>query len=451
MTNFTITSPYTAIMGMGKTGMTVAHFLIKQGVRVYLMDNRMQPPELAHLPQKCPNTPYIVGRFDEYILANAQEIVISPGISTAESALIQAKAKNIPIISEIEVFARHVNAPVIAITGSNGKSTVTTLVGEMAKQAGWNVRVGGNLGTPALELLCHPAPDLYVLELSSFQLETTVSLNAKAAVILNITEDHMDRYRDFAEYQATKQRVFQGDGLIVINADDPAVVAILPPDRPHVSFSLDCERATYSVCHHQHALYFLRSDDKESTWLCPVSIMRLQGAMMRANALAALALGEAVGLPLSAMIETLQTFAGLPHRCVWVARKNGADWFNDSKGTNVGATIAAIQGLEKSGQIILIAGGEGKDADFSPLKDIVAQHLKACILIGRDAPIIAAALAETVPLYYAATMQAAVEQSAQLVTTNDAVLLSPACASFDMFNNYAHRGDVFTELVLKMR
>lgn len=447
MTNLTITQPYTVVMGLGKTGITVAYFLIKQGVRVYLMDNRIQPPELINLPQKCPNVPYITGRFDADILANAQEIVISPGISTSEPALAQAKARQIPLISEIELFARHVNAPVIAITGSNGKSTVTTLVGEMAKQAGWNVCVGGNLGTPALELLCQPAPDLYVLELSSFQLETTTTLNPKAAVVLNISEDHMDRYRNFTEYQATKQLVFQGNGMIVINADDPAVVAILPPHRAHVSFSLHCDRATYSVCHHHQESYFLRNDGKELTRLCSVATMRLQGAMMRANALAALALGDAVGIPLSAMVGALTTFTGLPHRCVWVAHKNNADWYNDSKGTNVGATIAAIQGLEKAGQIILIAGGEGKDADFSPLKDIAEQHLKACILIGRDAALIAAALADVIPIYYAKTMQTAVEQAAQLATQGDAVLLSPACASFDMFNNYVHRGEVFTELV----
>lgn len=446
----TITSPYTAIMGMGKTGIAVAQFLRKHHISVYLMDNRIEPPDLANLSHKCPDTPYITGRFDEQILANAQEIVISPGLSTLEPALTLAKQKNIPIISEIEIFARYVNAPVVAITGSNGKSTVTTLIGEMAKQAGWQVQVGGNLGTSALELLCHPAPNLYVLELSSFQLETTSSLNPKASVILNITEDHMDRYASFTEYQLTKQRVFQGDGMIVINADDPAVVSILPPHRPHVSFSLHCDRATYSVCHRHQELYFLRNDGKELTWLCPVSTMHLQGAMMRANALAALALGDAVGLPLLAMIETLQTFKGLPHRCVWIGKKRGIDWFNDSKGTNVGATIAAIQGLEKPGRIILIAGGEGKGADFSPLKEVVEQHVKACVLIGRDAKLIATALDEIVPIYYAQTMQSAVEQAAQLANIDEAVLLSPACASFDMFNNYVHRGEVFTQLVQQL-
>ncbi|MDM8559139.1 UDP-N-acetylmuramoyl-L-alanine--D-glutamate ligase [Candidatus Parabeggiatoa sp. HSG14] len=444
----TISVGYTVIMGMGKTGIASANFLVKQGVSVRVMDNRSTPPGLKKLQQILPEIPYITGYFDVEQLANAQEIIISPGLSRHEPALAQALAAGIPIISEIELFARYVNAPVVAITGSNGKSTVTTLLGEMAKKAGWQVQVGGNLGTPAIELLCHPAPDLYVLELSSFQLESTYSLNPKAAVILNISEDHRDRYAHISEYIAAKQTIYQGDGIVITNADDPIVAAMRPPHRQFLSFSLHDNQGDFRIRQHQGEYYFARADENSFTPLLPTKKMRLQGTMMRANALAALALGEAVGLP--PMLDALQTFRGLPHRCAWVANKQGSDWFNDSKGTNVGATIAAIQSLEKPGQIILIAGGDGKGADFTPLTDVVAQHCRACVLIGKDAPLIANVLKNTVPIHHSDSMEDAVTQAATLAQLGDIILLSPACASFDMFNNYEHRGQVFEKAVVKM-
>jgi UDP-N-acetylmuramoylalanine--D-glutamate ligase len=443
------------------------------------MDNRPTPPGLTILQQTLPQVPYITGRFDAKQLAQAAEIIISPGLSRQEPALAQALARGVPIISEIELFARYVNAPVVAITGSNGKSTVTTLLGEMAKQAGWRAQVGGNLGTPALELLSTPAPNLYILELSSFQLESTYSLNPSAAVVLNISEDHRDRYAKLSEYIAAKQRIYQGDGVVVINADDPFVFAMLPPYRQHLSFSLHHNRGDYRVSQIRGEWYLVRANTNSElrpilrllsfvkrivsvltgqiihkssnpnalTPLLPIKTMNLQGSMMRANTLAALALGEAVGLPISAMLEAAQAFQGLPHRCTWVANKQAIDWFNDSKGTNVGATIAAIESLEKPGQVILIAGGDGKGADFAPLAEVVAQHCRACVLIGRDAPLIADVLANIVPVHYAQTMFDAVAQAAVLGNPCDAVLLSPACASFDMFNNYEHRGQVFEEAV----
>lgn len=434
-------------MGMGKTGTACAQFLTQQQIPVVVMDNRAEPPGLSTLQQNSFPITCLTGCFDAEQLAQANEIIISPGISRREPALALAQANGVPIISEIELFARYVNAPVVAITGSNGKSTVTTLVGEMAKQAGWHVRVGGNLGTPAIELLDLPAPHLYVLELSSFQLEATYSLNPKAAVVLNISEDHMDRYQHLDEYIAAKQLIYRGDGVVVINADDSRVVAMLPPRRRSLSFSLQANQGDFRVAQHQGELYLVRVQATGFTPLLPTKAVKLHGSIMRANVLAALALGEAVGLPLSPMLATIQSFAGLPHRSAWVANIQGIDWYNDSKGTNVGATVVAIQNLAKPGQVILIAGGESKGADFTPLAHVASQHCRACVLIGRDASLIAAALGESVAVYYAQSMTAAVIQAATIATPGDAVLLSPACASFDMFNNYEHRGQVFETAV----
>jgi UDP-N-acetylmuramoylalanine--D-glutamate ligase len=309
----------------------------------------------------------------------------------------------------------------------------------MAQQAGWRVQVGGNLGTPALELLCEPAPDLYVLELSSFQLETTFSLQAAAAVVLNISEDHLDRHDGLADYIAIKQRVYHNAKTAVMNADE--AMQSNAPQR--LSFSLKANAGDFHVITENGEQYLARKEQI----LIPVNTLKLQGAIMRANVLAALALGEAVGIPMPAMLKAAQEFRGLPHRCVWVGNKAGADWFNDSKGTNIGASIAAIQGLERPKQIILIAGGEGKGADFTQLAPIAKEHLRACVLIGRDAPIIADALAGIVPLFHADSLEAAVQQCADLAHTGDAVLLSPACASFDMFTGYDQRGKVFTAAV----
>jgi UDP-N-acetylmuramoylalanine--D-glutamate ligase len=475
---------YIVVMGMGKTGLACLDFLVKHDYIVRIMDNRTKPPGLTTLKQTFPQIPAITGRFDVDQLAQAAEIVISPGISRREPALAKALALGIPVISEIELFARYKNAPVVAITGSNGKSTVTTLLGEMAKQAGWQVQVGGNLGTPALELLCTPAPDLYILELSSFQLESTYSLNPKAAVVLNISEDHQDRYTDMKEYIEAKQRIYQGDGIVVWNADDPKSVAMLPPNRQYLSFSLHHERGDFRVWQGKtneeispnpsflkggtskeippfekgelerisvsNPPYLCRAKDNEVIPLLSANSMKLPGAIMRSNALAALALGEAIGLPQPAMLEALQTFQGLKHRCAWVAHKQNIDFYNDSKGTNVGATIAAIQGLEKPGQIILIAGGDGKGADFLPLREVVAAHCRACILLGHDGPLIAQILANTIPLHHANTLEEAVTKTLTLAHPGDAVLLSPACASFDMFNNYEHRGEIFENAVKRL-
>ena len=425
-------------MGMGKTGLACAKFLINQNIPICIMDNRDSPPGLSTLKQKFPTVQYITGKFDSEILCQASKIIISPGLSKQQSALKKALDMGIPIISEIELFANYANAPVVAITGSNGKSTVTTLLGEMAQQAGIKAQVGGNLGTPSIELLVTPAPDLYILELSSFQLETTYSLNPAAAVVLNISADHMDRYANLSDYVATKNAIYQGDGKFIINADDPYAIK-----TAHSSFSLQDNKGNFRVFNYQNELHLAKLENEKLIPLLPVTAMYLQSSIMQANALAALALGDAVGLPLTAMLTAIKSFKGLPHRCAWVANKQEVDFFNDSKGTNVGATNAAIQGLARKS--ILIAGGDGKGADFTPLREVVAKYCNAVVLIGKDAPLLAKVL--SVPKYYADSLEAAVQQAATLANAGDAVLLSPACASFDMFNNYEHRGQVFEDAV----
>ncbi len=348
------------------------------------------------------------------------------------------------------MFAQTARAPVAAITGSNGKSTVTTLLGEMARHAGRDARVGGNLGTPALDLLEASEPDLYVLELSSFQLETTYSLNAAAATVLNLTPDHMDRYRDLAEYAAAKQRVYRGAGVLIINRDDPIVAAMAERQRTCVGFTLhEPKEGDFGVRSVQGEPWLARG--KENL-LC-AGALRIKGNHNIANALAALALGAAVGLPLRAMLEALTQFKGLPHRSEWVAEQDGVAWYNDSKGTNVGATLAALSGLGATlgaGNIVLIAGGDGKNADFSILRAAVQKYARAVVLIGRDAPMLARALRNTVPMISAADMKDAVRKARAAAQSGDAVLLSPACASFDMFSGYEERGRVFSAAVLEL-
>ncbi|MCL4316641.1 MAG: UDP-N-acetylmuramoyl-L-alanine--D-glutamate ligase [Gammaproteobacteria bacterium] len=457
----------TAIVGLGKTGLSAARFLGARGVAFAVTDSRAEPPGLAQFKQEFPGAALTLGGFDAQALQHAAQIILSPGVSLREPALAQARAHGVEIIGDIELFAQHARAPVIAITGANGKSTVTALLGEMARRAGRDARVGGNLGTPALDLLQAAddvqgrisiaggrtpgaAPDLYVLELSSFQLETTYSLNAAAATVLNITPDHMDRYRDLAEYTAAKQRVYRGTGVMVLNRDDPLVVAMMEPGRRCVGFTLHAP---------QEGDFGVRNVQGE-TWLAHgkenflrTGALRIKGGHNIANALAALALGQAAGLPMQAMLETLKDFKGLPHRSQWVAEQGGVAWYNDSKGTNVGATQAALSGLGATlgaGKIVLIAGGDGKNADFSILREAVRNYVRAVVLIGRDAPIIARALQNAAPMISAADMQDAVQKAHAAAQSGDAVLLSPACASFDMYSGYEERGRVFSAAVLEL-
>ena len=430
------------VVGLGKTGLSCARFLAAHGVEVAVTDSRSQPPALAALREALPDAAVFVGGFEEAAFSHADTIVLSPGVSRSEPLVQAAEARGASIIGDIELFARHADAPVVAITGSNGKSTVTTLLGEMARAAGRDVRVGGNLGIPALDLLVEgEAPDLYVLELSSFQLETTYSLNAAAAAVLNVSEDHLDRYAGMDDYVGAKARIFQGDGMAVINVDDPRVAALaaeLPPARV-VRFGLGTPSGDdFGVCRHDGAPWLCRGAES----LLAVDELGLRGWHNVANALAGLALGEAVGLERAAMLSVLHSFTGLPHRSQFVAERDGVAWFNDSKGTNVGATLAALRGLPGE-RIVLIAGGQGKGQDFSPLRPALAERGRAAVLIGQDAPLIETGLGGVVPVEHAPDMAAAVAAARRLAHGGDSVLLSPACASFDMFSGYEERGEVF--------
>lgn len=427
----------TLIVGLGQTGLSVARYLGGKGIAFAVVDSRDNPPGKDELIAEFPATPMWFGEFQAAPFMNAEQLVVSPGIAVATPVIQQAKQNGVEIVGDIELFVRETTAPIIAITGSNGKSTVTTLLAEMAEKAGWTVYAGGNLGTTSLDLLQRKEPDLYVMELSSFQLETTRSLQAASSVILNLCEDHMDRYDHFDDYVKAKAVIYQNTQLAVINRDDK-LVAALQVDEPRVSFGLGKPEANqYGVLDDQLA--------KGNTKLMSISEMKVQGNHNVSNALAALALGEAVNIPMPAMLDGIRDFSGLEHRTQWVRQINGVTWFNDSKGTNVGATIAALSGL--SGKTVLIAGGQGKGADFSPLTDIVKSKARGVVLIGEDREQIADVIDENVNKVYADSMSEAVTLAAELAEENDNVLLSPACASFDMFKSYEHRGDVFMEAV----
>jgi UDP-N-acetylmuramoylalanine--D-glutamate ligase len=431
----------TLIVGLGKTGESCARYLHNKGVALCVTDSRSNPPGLDALRAELPELCIHAGGYRDEDFARAEQVVLSPGVARTEPHVQQALANHVPVIGDIELFARDARAPVIAITGTNGKSTVTTLVGEMARHAGRQVSVGGNLGTPALDLVSADS-ELYVLELSSFQLESTFSLNAVAAVVLNVSPDHLDRYTSVEDYAATKQRVYSGDGVMIINRDDAIVAAMRDSTRRCISFGLDRPaEGDFGLTVHEGETWLCYGEQR---WLT-TSELKLPGRHNQANVLAALALGQAVGLPREAMIRAVRGFSGLAHRSEWLAEANGVNWYNDSKATNVGATVAAIQGMP--GPLVLIAGGEGKHADFSALREAVRNKVHSVVLIGRDAPQIAAAIDDAAQLVHATDMHDAVVRAGELARPGDSVLLSPACASFDMFDNFMQRGDVFRAAV----
>ena len=432
----------TVVVGLGRTGEACVRFLHRRGVAVAATDSRRRPPAASAVHDLDPAIPLHLGAFDATLLADAAEIVVSPGVSLEEPALRQARLCGVPVISEIELFARHARAPVVAITGSNGKSTVTTLVGEMAAEAGKRAGVGGNLGTPALDLLDDPEPDLYVLELSSFQLETTYSLCPAAAVVLNVSADHMDRHGDVETYAAIKARVYNGDGVMVVNRDDPRVAAMARQGRAVRPFGLAAPpQDGYGILRSGGRDWLARDRDA----LLPVDSLALQGRHNQLNALAALALAESVGLPSDACLRVLQRFAGLPHRMQWLGDRAGLRWINDSKATNVGAALAAVEGLD--GPLVLIAGGQGKGADFTQLTEPLARKARAVVLVGEDAPVLARALGDRVSQVRARDMDDAVARACELAQVGDTVLLSPACASFDQYAGYEARGRAFADAV----
>ncbi|HXH03911.1 MAG TPA: UDP-N-acetylmuramoyl-L-alanine--D-glutamate ligase [Candidatus Competibacteraceae bacterium] len=438
----------TLVVGLGKSGLSMVRALHRLGAeRVIVTDSRAEPPGLAEVRAEFPGLECHLGGFAAAPFAKASRILLSPGVAAATPVIRDAAARGVPVWGDIELFARLTTAPVVAITGANGKSTVTTLVGEMARCAGVRVAVGGNLGTPALELGCaRPDAELYVLELSSFQLETTHSLAARAATVLNISPDHMDRYPSVWAYAEAKRRIFHGGGVMVLNRDDALVVAMAEHGREQRWFGLQAPRdeRDYGLLRDAGRIWLARGGER----LLAADELRIGGEHNLANALAALALGEAAGLPRAAMTEALRGFPGLPHRCQLVGEGSGVRWYDDSKGTNVGATVAAVRGLP--GPLLLIAGGDGKGQDFAPLAEALGDKVKAVILIGRDAPLIERAVAGRVASHRAADLDAAVELAARLAVAGDSVLLSPACASFDMFRNYEERGRVFAAAVARV-
>lgn len=424
------------VVGLGATGYSVAQFLQQTSIRFAVVDSRDKPPLIDSLRQQMPDVPVFCGGFDRAAFDVATHLLVSPGISLNEPAIRRVVQNGVKVLGDIDVFACATDKPIIAITGSNGKSTVTTMLGDMGKAAGLKTAIGGNLGTPALDLLQQDA-DLYVLELSSFQLERTTALNAAAATVLNISPDHLDRHANIDDYAGEKQRIFRGDGVMVINADDPLVLAMGEDHRLRLYFSLQ-QAADFSL--HDGQLRF------EQQVLMNADQLPLEGSHNLSNALAALALGHAVGLDINAMCRALQNFKGLPHRMQRVAERKGVRWVNDSKATNIGACIAALQGYQRP--VILIAGGDAKGADMSELIPIVSEKTKAVILMGKDAVVIDYALQGCVATQFAKDMKQAVELAAQLAEAGDTVLLSPACASLDQYKSYAERGNKFVEAVM---
>jgi len=446
------------IVGLGQTGLSVARFLAKNGWSLSIVDAREDAPSLAELSKIDPDAKCYIGQTEfryvgdstgssmavNALMDRSQLVVASPGVAPSHALLQAAREQGIPVVGDIEIFARtHKEterlAPVAAITGTNGKSTVTAWLGDMARRDGIQVAVGGNIGTPALELLEDAEAELFVLELSSFQLDTTESLSLRVATVLNVAEDHLDRYADIGAYANSKARIFKQTATAVMNADDPYVMA-MPITAKQVLFSLQTETD-----------YCLRTEQGEE-WLVAqgervlaLREMRLLGRHNAANALAAIAMADELGISRGAIAESLREFAGLAHRMEWIADYAGVRYINDSKGTNVGATLAAVAGL--SGGLILIAGGDGKGQDFSPLVEALRGKVKQVVLLGRDAQKIANALGDTVPWQCVADMAAAVCAASAAATAGDTVLLSPACSSLDMFRNYLHRGDMFRQCV----
>jgi UDP-N-acetylmuramoylalanine--D-glutamate ligase len=408
-------------------------------------DDRAAPPEAAALERLAPEAYFSVGGFDARLLDGASQIVVSPGVPLRAPFLQAASARGLPILGDIELFAREARAPIAAITGTNGKSTVTTLVARMAHACGKNTLAGGNLGRPALDLLEEPTPELYVLELSSFQLETTQSLHARVAAVLNVTADHLDRYASLEEYAAAKARIFAHCDTAVVNLDDPAVRSMPPGDTRILGFSLTADAA---------ADYYIRKqrDDIVLMWrgepLLAMSTLKIAGLHNALNALAALAIGEALDLALEPSLQALQGFEGLPHRSQWVAEIDGVRFIDDSKGTNVGATLAAVAGMP--GTLVLIAGGQGKGQDFLPLAAGFRGKVRHVVLIGADAQQLADALGTVATIEFAIDMDDAVQRAAAAAKPKETVLLSPACASLDMFRDYAHRGEAFAAAVRRL-
>lgn len=425
------------IIGLGQSGMACAQFLKRQGCSVFVFaDTRLAPQMLADFKQAFGNATFALGEFSDELLDGVDTVVLSPGFDPRHNIVKAAQDRRIDVVGEVELFARVVDKPVIGITGTNGKSTATVLTGELLKAAGFNVIVGGNLGTPTVELLNDKA-DVYVVELSSFQLETTRSLKLTSATILNVSDDHADRYDSYADYVAAKFNIYKHAELAVINQDDGYLNSSLP----------NCNYMTFSV--YQSADYmYVDGCLKADSFNVESNALKMSGLHNYANALVALALVSPITDVNDAMLKALKKFSGLPHRMQHVSCIDGVDYFNDSKATNVGATLAALNGLQK--KVILIAGGVTKEQDFEPLRDGLKHYVSELVLIGEETSELSNQLNDCVPQYIAKCMQDAVEYAHQksLETRNfEAVLLSPACASFDQYNGFEARGQHFIDCV----
>ena len=432
------------VVGLGKTGLACARHLPARGRSDVVTDSRERPPQLEALQRLVPEAVIRVGGFDMGVLEEAAQLVVSPGVALDEPFVREALARKIPVWGDIDLFAAECRGTVIGVTGSNGKSTVTTLLEQMLAAAGTTVRAGGNLGRPALDLLDDPAPEFYVLELSSFQLERTHSLHSGAATVLNVSPDHMDRHGGMATYARAKQRIYEGCEVAVVNRDDALASSLAGSGSPQISFGTDAPPAD--------GFGLIPAGSPAQPWLAhgtrlllPLAELGSPGLPGAANALAALALAQAVGVDPD--LETLRRFRGLPHRTQLVSRVDGIDWIDDSKATNVGATVAAVTGLP--GPIVLIAGGDAKGGDFAPLAQALRGKARAAVLIGRDAPRLAGSLEAVCEIRRADSMDAAVATAHRLARDGDTVLLSPACASQDMFVDYAARGEAFAAAVAR--
>ncbi len=436
----------TVIVGLGVSGLACLRHLQERGITVAVTDSRSDPPSADQARMLEPVPELALGGLDKDLLCKAERIVLSPGVSPDEPVVAAARARGVPVIGELELFAAAANAPVIAITGTNGKSTVTGLVGELLRCAGLDVAVGGNLGPPALSLLrSDPIPDAYVLEVSSFQLETVQAFPVLAAAVLNLSEDHLDRHGSMDRYAAIKARVLQRAGQAVLNRDDAAVRGMRVPGGEVIWFGASAPQRLmdYGLAIRSGTTWLVRGDEP----LLSLGEMTLQGRHNLVNAAAALCLVESLGVQPRQVLTALAGYRGLPHRMELVARDDGVDWINDSKATNVGATVTAVTGVGRP--VVLIAGGQGKGQDFTPLSGALAGRARLVLLIGEDAPQIESVLRDQVPAERVGGLEAAVARAREVVRPGDAVLLSPACASFDMFRDFGHRGDAFREVVMR--
>lgn len=451
--------PY-LVLGLGESGLAMAAWLSRQGARVRVADSRPQPPGLEQLRERCPDAELVCGPFDEALLEGIARVVLSPGLSVNDPLVLRARARGIELTGEIGLFVEALDAlgerqrcRLLAITGTNGKTTTTTLAGELARAAGRDAVVAGNISPAALDVLmarldAGRLPEVWVLELSSFQLETTLRLRADAAAMLNLTDDHLDRHGGMAGYAQAKAAIFEGGAVQVLNRDDEWSWGMRRQDHRVIGFGLGLPGGPddFGLIRHAGERWLACGE----TPLMPAAEVPLAGDHNLANVLAALALCRAVDMPLALMLDAVRRFRGLPHRVEKVAeRSDGVVFYDDSKGTNVGATMAALQGLGR--RVVLIAGGDGKGQDFSPLAATFRDHARAVVLIGRDANRIEAETRDSgVPCVFAADMDEAVREAAALAQSGEAVLLSPACASLDMYRNYAHRAEAFVAAVKKL-